>query len=194
MPFKKRIALIIASGQSLTQEDIDYTKGKVNTTIAISDNYKKAPWANYLYSCDDSWWKHYYKDVMSSGFLGTLVTVSGQAAGRHENVNYFRGAWNKLIDEQAGVLSYGHNSGTQAIGLAVALGYNKIILLGFDMKGKHWFGNHPIQLNRALSFDKCIAYLESNKQHLLDLGVEVINCSRDTDITAFPIKPITEVL
>ncbi|HCZ48509.1 MAG TPA: hypothetical protein DCZ11_05850, partial [Gammaproteobacteria bacterium] len=41
----------------------------------------------------------------------------------------------------------GGNSGYQALNLAVLLGAERVILLGYDMHGGHWHGRHGGRLN-----------------------------------------------
>jgi hypothetical protein len=50
-------AIVIASGESLTQEQCDATRG-CGLTIAVSDAYKLVPWCDALVSTDRAWWKN----------------------------------------------------------------------------------------------------------------------------------------
>ena len=52
--WRNQTVVCIASGPSLTQDQVDQVKGL--NTIAINDAYKLAPWANILYACDYQWW------------------------------------------------------------------------------------------------------------------------------------------
>ncbi len=48
--------LCVASGPSLTQEDVDYCRGKVDAAIAVNTSYQRVPWAYALYAADAHWW------------------------------------------------------------------------------------------------------------------------------------------
>lgn len=48
----------VASGESLTRADVNYCRGKARV-LAINDNYRIAPWADWLYACDGRWWDVY---------------------------------------------------------------------------------------------------------------------------------------
>lgn len=93
----------------------------------------------------------------------------------------------------------GGNSGFQALSLAVQFGARKIILVGFDMRldqGAHWHGKHPPGLNNPS--DKSIAIwrrtLNAAAPALDALGVEVLNASPVSTVTAFPIVTLEEAL
>lgn len=80
------------------------------------------------------------------------------------------------------------NSGAGAISLAVKAGASRVILLGYDCQKTggmvHHHGDHPAGLGNAGSMPK---WPEQFKRLAASLeGVEVINCSRETALTAFP--------
>ena len=57
-PFAKlrgRPCVVVASGPSLTAEDVDYCRERA-AVIVVNDNYKLAPWADVLYAADPEWW------------------------------------------------------------------------------------------------------------------------------------------
>ena len=88
------------------------------------------------------------------------------------------------------------NSGAGAIALAAKAGASRVILLGYDCEksgGKvHWHGDHPAGLGNAGSMPK---WPEQFKRLAASLsGVEVINCSRATALTAFPRGKLESVL
>lgn len=86
-------------------------------------------------------------------------------------------------------ISGGGNSGFQAVNLAYILGAKTILLLGFDMFGDHYFGKHPSVLDVASPFKKFIESFET-----ITKDIEIINCSRMTNLNCFPKKRIENVL
>jgi hypothetical protein len=86
------------------------------------------------------------------------------------------------------------NSGFQAMNLALHFGVKRILLLGYDMKfaksgASHWFGDHPD--NTRSNYHRWLPNFETAaKQNL----VEIINCSRDTALEAFPRMSIEDAL
>ena len=98
-------------------------------------------------------------------------------------------------------LHFGSNSGYQAINLAYLLGATKIVLIGYDMQRDgdqvHFFGNHPYHKQgggptNALMRDWCLKF-EQLAYDLHREGVEVINATRKTALTAFDRLPLEEV-
>ena len=86
-----------------------------------------------------------------------------------------------------GFKAYG-NSGAGAIALAMMGEAARVILLGYDCQKTgwqaHWHGDHPVGLGNAGSMPK---WPEQFKRLAATLaGVEVINCSRETALRAFP--------
>jgi len=192
--------ICIASGPSLTKDDVVLTRGF--HTIAINDNYRLAPWADVLYACDLKWWDKYHKDVKASGFAGEKWAWENN----RENVEKVKahGLQTVSIEGQAGLskekfkVYSGGNSGYQAINLAYHFGARKIILLGYDMQetdgNKHWFGSHPKELGDPVSWDTWQSYFNVLAEALEKEGVEVINCSRETGLTCFPRMTIEQAL
>lgn len=180
----------LATGPSLTADDVAFCRGKA-PVIAINDAYRLAPWANVLYAADAKWWK-WHHGVPS--FTGLRYSLQKDAA-----------AWNVTVLQDAGYdgltadprgLVKGCNSGYQAINLAIHLGASRVVLLGYDMghaKGQpsHFFGEHPDKAHSP--FGLFLAKFETMRHPLRLLGVEVINCSRETALTVFPRHTLTEV-
>jgi hypothetical protein len=52
-------AICIASGPSLTGDDLALCKQSGRTVYAVNDVYKVAPWADVLYAADTDWWDYH---------------------------------------------------------------------------------------------------------------------------------------
>lgn len=184
--------VIIGSGPSLTQEQIDYCKGKANV-IAVNDNYKLAPWADMLYACDLKWWDWYEQDTQD--FEGIRATCDMAAAEKYD-LNYIKGTYEDGLSDDTEVIHTNKNSGAQALNIAVHYGAKEIFLLGFDCKDKngsnHWFGDHP-DLTRP-TYSYWLPNWELINDDCEMLGVKVWNCSDDSALTMFEQRPIEGVL
>lgn len=182
----------LGTGPSLTVDDVAYCRDKARV-IAINDAYKVAPWADCLYACDGKW-IDYHKGVASFEGVKYSMTVKTK---RWPDWTPLRNDGPLGLCLHPTGLRTGKNSGFQAINLAVHLGARRILLLGYDMKrhsGKsHFFGEHP----RAWTPSPYGVFLNafpSLVKPLADLGIEIINCTRNTALTTFPQMPITEAL
>lgn len=183
----------LASGPSLTDADVAYVRGKARV-VAVSDNYRKAPWADALYSHDARWWEA-HQGVQS--FTG--LKYAGERVCREWGVTSLRIGTEQGLSADPCVLNHGKNSGYQAIGLSVHFGAAKIVLLGYDMQAaddgrEHWFGSHPKHVRKGLPLQSFIRNFGTLVQPLRSLGVEIINCSRRTALPWFPQMPIEEAL
>lgn len=190
----------LATGPSLTQEDCDYLRGKVHA-IAINDAHRLAPWAEILYSSDRNWWPHYKGVPSFAGVkygIGSSVGKNNKFAG-YPDIKVLRNTGYEGLERDPSGLRNGSNSGFAAINLAVHFGASRILLLGYNMSypaGKaHFFGNHPSGLSqseaRYPSFRK---RFDSIVEPLKSLGIEVINCTEQTSLRAFPVKRLRDVL
>lgn len=191
--------VVIANGPSLTHADVDQCRGQ--HVIAVKNAVTLAPWADVLYGCDAKWWTGYPETKAFTGLKYRLGNASGCPAvlpTRPDAIPLrFTGDTGLELDP-SGLKGYG-NSGGQAINLAVHLGATRILLLGFDMQrhnasGKHrWHGDHPYG-KTVPAYNVFALYMPSIVTPLKTLGVEVINCSRDTALTYFRRATLADAL
>lgn len=184
----------LGTGPSLTREDVDYCRGRARV-IAIKHAIDWAPWADAIYSCGSDagkWWQR-NGDALA-WFQGLRYTLD-PSASRWAHV--LRNTGFTGLETRPDGLRTGKNSGFQAINLAVHLGAARIVLLGYDMAvgadgrehffGPHWHGQPvPLLAFREL-FDTLVAPLR-------ELGVQIVNASRETSLTAFTRLSLREAL
>lgn len=176
-------AVVIGSGPSLTLEQVELVRKSRIKTIAINDCYKLCPWG-ILYASDLKWWIHHKDNIINQ----ECWTIEG--VGKVFNKRYK----SPLLNEVPYTTEYGiyddkihhsSNSGYGAIQLARLFGVKKIILIGFDHKhtyGKaHWFGDHDKKVFTK-NADHTDIWLEKIEQLLVDIDIEVVNCSIETAI------------
>jgi hypothetical protein len=151
-----------------------------------------------LYACDPHWWDYYYEEIKANT-KAELWTQSKESQEKYPALNRMPGV--SLAGLGHNQLHFGGNSGYQAVNLAYLFGATKIILLGFDMQRTngevHYFGEHPyhkkktgprpeILANWCRNFDKLAADLKQ-------VGVEVINATRQTALTCFSRANIEDI-
>jgi hypothetical protein len=191
---------ILATGPSLTKADCDYLRGKCHV-VAINDAWKLAPWAEVLYSSDRRWW-NYYKGVPE--FKGLKFGIGSgvgkaNAFGKINGITVLRNSGHNGLQNKPDGLMNGRNSGYAAINLARHFGANRILLLGYNMSyrgGKaHFFGDHPAGLPQSSGlYPGFRRSFESLVEPLKKLGIDVINCTPHTSLTAFRQGVLREVL
>ena len=170
---------------------MDYCRRKARVLV-VNDNYRLAPWADWLYACDGAWWKVYANDVRDT-FSGQCWTRDQSAADKY-GLHWIRSVSEPGLSFDQGVIHEGGNSGYQALNLAVHFGARRILLLGYDMGGRHWFGDHPASLPVQSNYRIFLDNFATLPNDLARAGVEVINCTRDTALTVFPRSTIEREL
>lgn len=169
---------ILASGQSLKGNSVDFVKkaryeGRLKAVIAVSNvGLDLAPWADALVSHDTKWWA---SNLHSNNFLGR---------------KFCRNRWPKC-EVFIPSPSNGCNSGYMAMQVARDIfKAQRIILLGFDMHGTHYFGPHPKGLRNTTE--------DRFKVHISQFdgwyGPQVINCTPDSSLRKFPFIDLEKVL
>lgn len=191
----------LASGPSLTTEDCEYARGKA-TVIAINDAVRLAPWADVLYSSDRSWWK---RQKLATDFAGVRMKVATAEWKPTDKRSYPHNDGGILILKNTGVTGVDfqapgirnlQNSGGAAINVAVHLGAKRILLLGYDM-GMHKHRAHfyePPYAPRRSPYIRYRRLMATMVEPLEKAGITVLNCSRHTDLEAFPRAVLREVL
>lgn len=182
------VVVVLASGPSLTQEDIDQTKGF--TTIAVNQTIFAAPHADYCYAYDDKWWEEYGQRAKDTGCECVSCSIKSHIFGV-ERVP-------KSSKKFDGTFAIGSSSGAHAICFAMMLGATKIILLGFDCQhtdGKrHHHEDYPKGFGNADRPERWVKEHEPIAEGAEMLGVRIINCTRQTALKCYEQMPLSEAL
>lgn len=192
--WRGQTVVIAASGPSQRQEDIEAARDKA-VVVVINETWRLAPWADALYACDARWWRA--RGPGPSEFGGLRFIGHGEHAGCipcgvRSGDDRMRWCGTRI--------GAGGNSGFQAINLAAASGARRIVLLGFDMGHSggavHWHADHERGLSNpdAAMLRRCAATLDRHAPVLAQIGVEVINASRETALSSYARLPIMEAI
>lgn len=186
----------IGSGPSLTAEDVDYARDHATALVAVNDAHRLAPTAAALMASDAAWW------VAREGvpkFVGLRYCLE-RVPQRISGVSTLRNTGIEGLETDPTGLRTGRNSGYAAINLAVHLGASRIVLLGYDMQAphgerrSHFFGAHSFPLRGNSDYTMFRRFFDFMVEPLKALNVDVINCTRETALTAFPRRPLRDVL
>ena len=145
-----------------------------------------------LYAADARWWDSHQG---APSFGGVRVTQDAGAARRWK-LHYIRSRRSPGFSRQWDCVHRGDNSGFQALNLAVLAECAPIVLLGFDLKlqgtQRHWFGDHPGELNVNSPYRLFIAAF--NDAALRHPEIPIINATRESALTCWPKAPLRSVL
>lgn len=184
--------VIVATGPSAPDVDLEPAKGKAKF-LAIKDGWRLCPWADALYGCDHHWWEA-HKGVPA--YKGIRIAYDKLTVHRWPEFEFLKveiasAHDHRMLFGEIGKVGWGGNSGFHAINLAAQLGAARIVLVGFDMRvdrGKHFFGKHKYTGDRPN--EKTVKgwreILDAQAPALAARGIEVINCSEVSALTAFP--------
>lgn len=184
------ICFCIASGSSLTQDDVDLCRG-LGKVYAVKECALLAPWADVLYAADGDWWDKHKERWQ--GFKGEKWTCNKEAAERYQ-LNYM--ATDSLLkwSDKQGLIATGHNSGFQIVNMADLDGADLIILLGYDMgftNKKHWFDASYPRESRTSRYDVWLKKFEEAKPLI---RARVINCTRQTKLKCFEQMDLNDAI
>lgn len=189
------VVVCLASGPSMTQADADYVRGKARI-ITVNSTYRLAPWADAHYSSDGDWWALHW-DAIAEQCKGQLWT--GDPKFSRPGINQCpydkRG---RGLSARVGTINWGGNSGYCAIGLAHQFGAARIVLLGYDQQDLsghgHWHGQHPESIRKAFNFRMWHERFAELAADARRLGIDIVNCSRETALECFDRKALEDVL
>lgn len=192
-------AVIVASGPSAADVPLEAGKDKARF-LAVKDGWTLCPWAECLYACDHHWWEA-HKGVLA--YLGQRIAYDARTIEKWRGLDILKveikKAHQHFLFDAVGHVGWGGNSGFHAINLAVQFGAKRIVLVGFDMRvdrGKHFFGDHAYTKERPSqgNCEKWRQILDGQAPVLAARGVEVINCSQVSALTAYPKMLFEEAL
>lgn len=203
---------VAASGPSLTAEVAHRVRmarwQERWRVIAVSDAYRLMPWADILYSCDNAWWEHHQGAKEFRGDRWACHEQDPNPRELHGNdkrelaqrfgINLVRGVDSKAFSMDPSVVSYGDNTGFQALNLAMHFGCSRIVLIGFDMRhvdGKaHFFGDHPKALrNSPDDVYKKFAKIFQQAAKALPERFSIVNATPGSALTCFPRVSLDDV-
>lgn len=191
-----RTAICIASGPSLTKEDVDYCRGK-GRVYAVKEVRLLAPWADALYAADGDWWDNLYKKHAGApDFAGRRITVDEAAAARY-GLECYKYKTTLPWSDTPGLIATNGNSGFQAINIAVLEGAERVILLGFDMghggQPKHFWSDN-FQRGVPLRCSDYKMWLAGFAKAAPLIPVPVINCTPGGALECFTRARLQEIL
>ena len=185
---------IVGGGPSLKGFDWNLLSDKY--VIAVNRSYEVLPNARIVYFTDLDWYEEHKQGLNSH--RGCLINGSNSVSQHIPNVIQYTLTQQYGLVMEDKCLAHGHNSVYAAINLAVQMKFNKIYLLGVDMKWSgddtHWHDGHT-RTDPEHAYKMMLTAFDTIVDPLKELNVEVINVNdiNKTALKAFPIKSFEEV-
>lgn len=178
--------IVAASGPSLTTDVAEACRG--DHVIAVNDAYRRLPFADVLYASDARWWDHHGNCTGFRGEKWSAHNPKGNDKRKQAQAYGLRlvaGEDGNAFSLDPDRIRYGGNSGFQAVNLAILFGATRIVLLGFDMHGTHFFGPHAGPLRNTTSFEKYIANFTAAAKKL-PAYIRIVNATPGSALKCFP--------
>jgi hypothetical protein len=186
--FTNQTIVCVASGPSLTKEQIEYVNLKSKVTFVSNSSAFDFPNATVLFSYDHKWY-NYYNDKLKQFFKGAKFCK--------DKITETSGFAFSLVDQEW-FKAYG-NTGATLLSLALHANPSKVILVGYDLKQtdkSHYHGDHPEPLgncNRIEMWKDDFKELYNDYKAQID-KIEIYNCSLDSNLDLFPRQDLKKVL
>lgn len=161
----------------MSQEVADAVRGQ-GIVLAVSDAVFLAPWADALVSTDAAWWEYHRAAV--ADFKGRRVAS----------------VWVHDTHIPPECKSY-ENSGVLAIRAARCYYRpSKIVLLGVDFGGSHFFGPHPEPLKNTPESRWPVFQRQFDQQlHECRMsGIELVNATPGSLLKNIPMEPLCKTI
>lgn len=183
-----------APGPSLTEAVAEACKGY--RVVAVGTAWRRVPWAEVLYHCDAKWWDAHKG---APGFAGEKWSLHCQKrspkleAAEKYGLRLVASRMEKGFSLNPSFIHEGRNSGFQAINLALLMGGNPIVLVGFDMRGNQHFCERPKGLSVPNDYISFVNYFEEAAT-LLPKDIQILNATPDSAIKGFKRVKLGEAL
>lgn len=196
-PFGLRPVVVVAGGPSLTLSQVR-TVGMARSqdkcrVIAVNDAVYPCWFADIVYAGDSRWWDRH---AGLSHYPGLKIAIQRTKFG---DVRSLENTGIAGYDPEEGCIRSGSNSGYQAVHLAAKMRARRILLLGFDYSGDkrkgtgtrdHWFGRHAGNMDVNSDTVNLRQLFRGLTDEIVDLGIEIINCSPKSTIQWLPSSTI----
>ena len=189
---------VIASGPSVrvTQYEKLYGRARV---CAVNDSHRLVPWADMLYAADWKWWRHhnFVHHFRGERWTQHIGCNGWPLEAAISGINVIRCVHKLNVSYDPSYVGSGWNSAFQAMNLLIHMGITKILLIGVDLhdiKGTHWFGDHPPGLQRRSPYATFRKAFEQAAAGMAERGIEVINCSNSSALKVFPVMHVEDAL
>lgn len=172
--------ILLAPGPSMSQALANRVREIPDVSVGVvTSAWPLAPWADFLAAQDVAWWLK-------------NPEVHAEFSGAKYSANRIR---QDVVRVQSSGISSATNSGVLALEVARLRGAERVIMLGFDQHGTHYFGPYKNGLTNTPQHRR-----QSHKHqfrtwwHMHKGSLEVLNCTEGSSLTVFPISTLEEAV
>lgn len=166
---------LLAPGPSANRQQAQQVRASGIPLGVISSAFPLARWADFIAATDSAWWRSYPDAKHLPGRKFSIHAVPGVEKIRVPG-------WVSC------------NSGVLGLECAKRLGATRILLLGFDMHGTHYFGEYTNGLSNTRPEKRRMHLSQYKTWRKRNPGIEVINCTSGSVLTCFKTASMDEYL
>jgi hypothetical protein len=166
---------LLAPGPSASADDAARVAAAGIPIGAIGNAFQLVESPAFIAATDSAWWRKYPEALTLPGAKYTMHQVKGV-----ERVKV------------AGYVSV--NSGVLGLEVARSKGASRILLLGFDMHGTHFFGPYTNGLSNTTDQRRRMHLAQYARWSKRNQGIQVINCTPGSALQCFPVARLDEYL
>lgn len=167
--------ILLAPGPSMSQALADSVRDQ--RVVAINNVYELAPWADALAANDLSWWRKHPE--------------AKQFAGGKYSANRIGGGVDQV---RSPLVTSCSNSGVLALEVAKRQGATRILLLGFDFHGTHYFGKYTNGCTNTQPRRRLVHQQQFSRWARANKGIEILNCTEGSALQGFPMVRLDDEL
>ena len=170
---------------------------KDKQVLGINAAYMIGDLFSHILFVDECFWKHNKENLLKHP--AQLVSFDNRHKNvPHPSIIHLGKDTGKLqgIHPDPTKICFNNSTGGAAINYAVHLGATKIVLLGFDMNGEKTthFHNEYFWINNKPPFKEHLLPFKQIAKECNERGVEVLNASPNSSITAFKKVSVSDLL
>ena len=200
--FCGRTVALIATGPSLTPQQVDAARRKGFALAGCNNVWEMVPDLELLYACNEGWWNYYWSEALAR-HPAQKWTTNAQAAQKY-GLNWIAERNRPGLSKDPTVIHHGHGSGYSLLNLAYLMGAARIVLLGYDLRyapnysgamkqvgssPRHYFAEYPEPLRhwpkQQVVNGVHVGLLELYRGVAKQNAVEIINCTPGSALDCF---------
>lgn len=188
--WRGKVVIVVASGRDA--KGIKIFKDENTVVATINTSYQLFPDADIAYGCDARWWK-LHRGL--PGFKGVKISQDPQAA--IWGVHLVRADRSKdvFLYDKPGEIGWGGNGGFQMLNLALQMQPKKVIMVGFNLGGDRWHGEHPgFPIAKLKDVERHRRVIDAAASTFKKFGIPVLNTSKNTTLKNYPVVTMEEAM
>ena len=215
--YEGKRCFIVATGPSLTLEDLDLLKGEYTFGMnSIPKLYSNTSWRPTYFGIQDSNVYEKMEDIICSMYKDeNNVFISDEIANRfkvpsnfiqfpydsvyHDNQLEIEQYFAEFSDDCYSIVYDGYSITYSLIQIAIYMGFKEIYLLGVDCSYKRGSKNHIVESgnddrNEEKNYEKMIIGYQKAREFATQHDIKIVNCTRGGMLEVFPRMSLETVL